>query len=251
MNDMPTTTAQIGAIAAVEPNGAASVARPRLVLVGGDKGGAGKTTIARALLDRYNARAVNLRVIDSEAPKGALARFYPGAEIVDLTETTGQMRVFDGLPSAAVTLVDLRAGMLSTILRVMRDARVLGDVLRKKLDLDLVHVLGPSVQSLNEAAEISLVQLDGARYFAVKNCANDKQFEWQPGTHAAYFQRIDPTAMLTIPHLDGMAAEAVETAATSFAAFAANEKNSYLLRGKVDKWSSDVFAEFDRTGLAA
>ena len=72
------------------------MAKPTVILIGADKGGVGKTTVARTLVDYLTAQGIPLRAFDTEAPKGALYRFHPKiTEIVDVTEVPGQMRIFD------------------------------------------------------------------------------------------------------------------------------------------------------------
>src|SRR5207253_7093542 len=51
--------------------------RPTVILVGADKGGVGKTIVARTLLDYLVANNVPARAFDTEAPKGTLKRFHP------------------------------------------------------------------------------------------------------------------------------------------------------------------------------
>jgi hypothetical protein len=48
------------------------MAKPALILVGADKGGVGKTTVARTLLDYFTAHHVPTRAFDTETPKGTL-----------------------------------------------------------------------------------------------------------------------------------------------------------------------------------
>ena len=89
------------------------MAKPAVVLVGADKGGVGKTTVARALLDYFVAHNVPTRAFDTEAPKGSLKRFHPDiTDVVDITSTADQMKIFDTLASAdaKITVIDIRAG---------------------------------------------------------------------------------------------------------------------------------------------
>ena len=44
--------------------------QPTVILIGADKGGVGKTTVARTLLDYFSAHEVPARAFDTEAPKG-------------------------------------------------------------------------------------------------------------------------------------------------------------------------------------
>jgi hypothetical protein len=47
------------------------MAKPAVILVGADKGGVGKTTVSRALLDYLIAHNIPTRAFDTESPKGA------------------------------------------------------------------------------------------------------------------------------------------------------------------------------------
>src|SRR3972149_11315486 len=100
------------------------MAKPAVILVGADKGGVGKTTVSRALLDYMIPHNIPVRAFDTEAPKGTLKRFHPEiTDVVDITSASDQMRIFDTLASAAaqVTVIDIRAGQLSNTLRALRD----------------------------------------------------------------------------------------------------------------------------------
>ena len=47
--------------------------KPTVILVGADKGGVGKTTVARTLLDYLMAEKLPPRAFDTELPKGTLS----------------------------------------------------------------------------------------------------------------------------------------------------------------------------------
>ena len=102
------------------------IAKPTVILIGADKGGVGKTTVARTLVDYLTAQGIPLRAFDTEAPKGALYRFHPKiTEIVDVTEVPGQMSIFDTVSESNVTLIDVRAGQLSSTLHTLRNIEFL------------------------------------------------------------------------------------------------------------------------------
>ena len=100
------------------------MAKPVVIVVGADKGGVGKTTVSRTLLDYFSANNVPTRAFDTESPRGTLKRFHPDiTEIVDMTTTSDQMKIFDTLNAASpsVTVIDVRAGLLSPALASLRD----------------------------------------------------------------------------------------------------------------------------------
>src|SRR6476659_10137617 len=102
----------------------AVMAKPVVIVVGADKGGVGKTTVSRTLLDYFSANNVPTRAFDTESPRGTLMRFHPDiTEIVDMTTTSDQMKIFDTLNAASpsVTVIDVRAGLLSPALASLRD----------------------------------------------------------------------------------------------------------------------------------
>ncbi len=78
-----------------------SMAKPVVIVVGADKGGVGKTTVSRTLLDYFSANNVPTRAFDTESPRGTLKRFHPDiTQIVDMTTTSDQMKIFDTLNAA-------------------------------------------------------------------------------------------------------------------------------------------------------
>ncbi len=169
------------------------MAKPTLILVGADKGGVGKTTIARTLLDYFTAHHVPTRAFDSESPKGTLKRFHPEvSDVVDATVVADQMRIIDTLSTtdATVTVVDVRAGLLSPTLRSLRDIGFLDAVKKGQITFVVFHILGSSIASLNEIEETAPFTVD-AKYFLVKNFINNTSFfEWDQATHAAYFKKL-------------------------------------------------------------
>ena len=46
--------------------------KPTIILIGADKGGVGKTTLSRALLDLIARKDVPARAFDTEYPRGSL-----------------------------------------------------------------------------------------------------------------------------------------------------------------------------------
>ena len=233
--------------------------RPTVILVGADKGGVGKTTISRALLDYFSTNNIPTRAFDTETPKGSLRRFHPDiTEVVDISSTADQMKVFDTINSASaqITLIDIRAGLLSTTLLALRDVGFLESAKKNELTFIVFHILGPSVASLDEIADISPFTAD-ANYFLVKNFINNTTFfDWDPATYNSYFKKIKGAHEITIPKLNELACEQVELASVPYVSFVANKGPdsqaafySFVLRGYVKHWLGKVWAEFDRVKL--
>jgi len=235
------------------------MAKPAVIVVGADKGGVGKTTVSRTLLDYFSANNVPTRAFDTESPRGTLKRFHPDVtEIVDMTATPDQMKIFDTLNtvSPSVTVIDVRAGLMAQTLRALRDFGFIEAAHKGQINFAVFHVLGPSIASLDEIADTAAV-LGDAKYFLVKNFINDTHFfEWDEETHGHYFSKVKDGVEITIPKLNEMATEQVDLASVPFVTFIANKKGngdpaaySFVLRGYVRHWLGNVWAEYDRIRL--
>lgn len=233
--------------------------KPLLILVGADKGGVGKTTTSRALLDFLARRNVLARAFDTENPRGTLHRFYPNnAEIIDLSRVRDQMKVLDTMQSAAVkvTVVDLKAGNLSSALDTFEKIGVLEAARSGEFDLALFHVVGPSIASLDEMGEVAKYT-KGLSYIVARNFINETNFfEWDEKTFKKYFAGLSNAREIEIPKLNEMAYEQVDLAGVTFTDFIANKTPkgqdadySFVLRGYVRKWISDLNTEFEKLEL--
>lgn len=235
------------------------MAVPTVIIVGADKGGVGKTTVSRTLLDYFTAHRMPTRAFDTELPKGTLKRFHPDiSDIVDITSTHDQMRIFDTLSTTdtSVTIIDVRAGLLSSTLRALSDIGLLDSARKGQLTFVIFHILGSSIASLTEIEE-TLPVTDDARYFLVKNFINNSSFfNWDQATYASYFGKADGAVEISVSKLNETAFEQVELAAVPFLSFVSNKgpngkaaNYSFVLRGYVRHWLSQVWGEYDRIRL--
>ncbi len=233
--------------------------KPAVLIVGADKGGVGKTTITRTLLDYLAAKNTLTRAFDAEFPRGTLKRFHPNVtEIIDITSVPDQMKMLDTLATSEVkvSLIDMRAGTLSSTLKAFTDVGFFDAVKAGEVNFGLFHILGPSVSSLEEIADV-MPFTRGKNYFAVKNFINETSFfEWDPAVYDSYFKKAKGAVELNIPKLNEMAYEQVELSGVPFSTFIKNRSpqghianNSLVLRGYVRTWLNQVSEEYDRIGL--
>lgn len=233
--------------------------KPMVLVVGADKGGVGKTTVSRTVLDYLAANNTLARAFDAEYPRGTLHRFHPDiTEVVDITTAADQMKMIDTLATSEVkvSLIDIRAGLLAETLEALTEVGFFDLVDAGEFNFGLFHVVGSSVASLDEIAEV-LPFVKGKHYFIVKNFINDTSFfEWNPAIYKNYFKGTANAVEVTIPKLNEMAYEQVELAGVPFSDFIANKRtngqpgnNSLVLRGYVRTWMKQISDEYDRVGL--
>jgi len=218
------------------------------VMVGADKGGVGKTTVTRILTDYLDANKFDYRAFDTEFPNGVLKRFVPSkTEVVDLTKVADQMKVFDTLGNQAITILDIRAGLLSPTLKTLGEIGLLNMVRTGQITLAVFHVLGPSVASLSEIEATSKI-IEGATHYLIKNHINDTEFfKWDPAIHDKIFDAAK-SGIIEIPQLTELAVEHVEQAGVSYSTFV-NSTASFVLRGLVRTWMKAVFESFDKVNV--
>jgi hypothetical protein len=145
---------------------------------------------------------------------------------------------------------------MSPALASLRDIGFLDLAKSGHITFAVFHMLGPSIASLNEIAETANF-MQGAKYFLVKNFVNDTHFfEWDKTTYNFYFRKLQDATELSIPKLNEMAFEQVEIASVPFLKFIANKglddedaDYSFVLRGYVRHWLTNVWREFDRIKL--
>ena len=208
-----------------------------LILVGADKGGVGKTTLARTIIDYMAAYPSSCRLFDTEPGIGVLKRFYPPAETVNPTDPLDLAKIIDGLDKSRVTVVDIRAGLLTPTLNSLRR---IGLKHGSETHVAVFHVIGNTIASRAEVAAMAALLKDNGDHIVVKNHAT-------PETH---FEPVEATAeTVEIDFLDTAAADNVDARSQTFINYCNDPKNSRTLRGLVKAWHTDNVASLDRIGL--
>lgn len=226
----------------------------KLYIVGGDKGGVGKTTVSRLLVEYFDEMHRPPRVFDTEFPKGSLQRFHPKiTRLVDIQTVKSQIEIFDSLQeSRAPHVLDLRAGTFSNVLRTFEDIAILEQMREGLLEIYFFHVIGGNWEALGEVSD-AMEQLPIDRHIVVKSSATAPDFVfWEESEIRRRFVAAGGTE-ITIPRLDELVYETVDSNSLPFRSFIANKTPdgqnanfSLVLRGYCRKWLADIFAEFSR-----
>lgn len=205
--------------------------QPTVIIVGADKGGVGKTFVCRTLNDWLKANAIEYKAYDTQQPDGGLKKFdIEKTTVVNLEDSDDQVKVFDGLSPNVVTVIDIQAGLLSKTLTLLSEIGFIDLAKQGKLRVIVLHVFGPSEQSLSELGPV-LTALQGSRHVAIANHINDTKY-------------TAPAGAVDFPKLDELAAKAVDASSLLFSEYV-NVNAGKVLGGKVRHWLGRVFAQFN------
>ncbi len=227
-----------------------------LIIVGANKGGVGKTTVTRALIEYFEIKNYPFKVYDTQSPSGNLRRYHPEfTEIIDIDDTRDQCRLLDDLDTPGrVTIVDLRAGALFSTLRLLRECGVFEAAAEGRLNVSVLHLIGASHASVAEVEDAAPL-LDGCNYRIVTNFAGDRG-RLRRGAITSKTNSEGSAREILIPRLDSLAFETVELSGASFTSFVLDQvppgkprASSFVLRGYVKTWLERVWDNFEAAGV--
>jgi CobQ/CobB/MinD/ParA nucleotide binding domain len=183
----------------------------RIIFVTGNKGGTGKTTFARGLLDVYQHLGVNCQAYDSDRLAPQLHRHYPQATTIDLTCNAQQWLESLKHDRSDVVLADMSAGSGIWVEQLVQHLNLIQVATELGWRLTLVSVVAGGKDSLN-ALQVLLNEFGNqVDYVAVKNAASMRsdsdRFATSP-THQRLCQLQG--AEITMPQLFHSAYDAID-----------------------------------------
>jgi hypothetical protein len=215
----------------------------RIHLVGGEKGGVGKSTVARLLAQEFTDRGLPFVALDGDRSHGDLLRFYGNvAQPVDLQDSASADRVLlSAIDANQNVLVDLPAQSASAVKRWIDENDVLE--LARELDIPIViwHVMDDSRNSadLLERFTGDYAKNDGVSFVVVKNrgCGVDfSLFDQSPVRKAAEARGAH---IIELPGLDKHVMNKIDWLSLSFwaaANLAQGQCLDILERRRVSVW---------------
>jgi hypothetical protein len=153
----------------------APVARRTLIVVECDKGGVGKTTTARLITDGLIRAGTPFRGYDAEVTSTPLVRSHTSKYIepVDLSRSDSFSPILDRLMdnSPPVAMIDTGARSAADFTQWLLDSGAIEAANSDDAPLRVVimHVLGPTVESIDHLAKLRSKLGAGPKYVAVRN----------------------------------------------------------------------------------
>lgn len=217
----------------------------------GEKGGVGKTTIARVIADYFKAHQSSFRAFDAEGATGQLLRFYPDdTEPVDISTAASVSPVLDYLMDGTgkrLALIDLGARSGADLKSWLYRGGALEEAGDKRLGITLVYVIGGAVDSVGHLKEAFEALGKDPNYLLVRNLGVSSKFEVYDQSNVREEILGVGGREITFPELDPFVYQSVDRASVSFTDFAENQGGnfSYTERRYTRTWLRECYAELD------
>jgi hypothetical protein len=222
----------------------------RIHFVGGEKGGVGKSVVARLLAQHFVDQALPFAGVDGEPFGGALVRHYREfSHSVDLSAPESADQIMDrALGAERRVLVDLPAQSARALHEWLDSASVLEFATEMAIGLTFWHVCDGGFLSVSDI-ERSLVRL-GSRveHVVVKNLGRSRDFTQFEESDTKRLLDTSGGRTITLPELDPATMYKIDRLGLSFwAAGHLTEGDSVLKpleRQRVKGWLERAYAEF-------
>jgi hypothetical protein len=230
---------------------AALFEKPRLILTHGEKGGVGKTTVARVLADFLNSRKVTFRAFDAEGNMGQLLRFHKNETAsVDVSDAASIAPVLDYVMDGAgrrIALVDLGARSGEDLKNWLYRGGALEEAEAAHLGITVVYDLGGAVDSVGHLKECFNALGRNVSYIIVKNFGVAAKFELYDQSNVRKDLLAIGAKEVSLPALDGSVYQSVDRASLPFSAFAESQGANFGFteRRYCRTWLRECFAALE------
>jgi len=205
--------------------------KPRLILTHGEKGGVGKTTVARVIADFLTSRDIAFKAFDAEGPMGQLLRFHPSETApVDVADAAGIAPVLDYAMEGSgrkIALVDLGARSGEDLKGWLYRGGALEEAEAGRLGITVVYVLGGAVDSVGHLKECFNALGRDVSYVIVKNFGVAAKFDIYDQSNIRKDLQAIGAREIAFPPLDGSVYQSVDKASIPFSSFADNQGGNF------------------------
>jgi hypothetical protein len=223
----------------------------RVHFIGGEKGGVGKSVVARVLAQWFLDRSIPFAAVDGELSQGALIRYYRDfTQPADLAATESADQIMDrALGADRRVLVDLPAQSARSLKAWMTDANVIEFAREMGIGLSFWHVSDGGFASVSEIERAIGVFRNQLQHVVVRNFGRSKDFSQFDQSDAK--RQLDDLSghVLDFPELDPATMYRIDRFGLSFwAAIHRTEGEAVLKpleRQRVKLWLDRCYAQLE------
>ncbi len=220
--------------------------------IGGEKGGVGKSVMARLLAQYWIDRNLPFAGADGDSSHGALLRHYGDfSQAVDLTAIDSADQILDrALGADRRVLVDLPAQSARALSTWLLGANVLSLARELGTPITFWHVTDGGFASVAQVEKALDAYGSAAAHVVVKNLARSKDFSQLEASAVTAKLEAVSGKLIELPELDANAMYKVDSAGLSFWAAAHGQGDALRLleRERVKLWLAKAYAQLDSLG---
>ena len=226
----------------------------RIHMVGGEKGGVGKSVLARVLAQYHIDREIPFKAYDGDLSHGALVRYYGEfADAVDMRNYESADRIaVDAAESGCEVIVDLPAQSSLTLDRWVADTGLVEFSNDIGVVLTLWHVMDDGTDSIRLLKKTLSTYGAGPDYVLVRNYGCGSDFSLFDESEEKKNAESVGARIMDLPSLHAGSMRKIDRVGASLWA-AANNKDEkigptlgLLERQRVKVWLKKAYAELDR-----
>jgi hypothetical protein len=224
--------------------------------VGGEKGGVGKSVVARLLAQRFIDRSIPFAAIDGDQSSGALLRYYRDyTQAIDLATVEGADQIMDrALGADRRVLVDLPAQSVRSLAHWFAGANVFEFARETGVRLSFWHICDGGFASVSEIERALQLFKSDVQHFVVRNFGRSKDFSQFDQSEAKRLLNELSGKVIDLPELEASAMYAIDRSGLSFWAASQRADGEAALkpleRQRVRLWLERCYKEFDSVGDA-
>jgi hypothetical protein len=229
----------------------------RIDFVGGEKGGVGKSVVARLLAQYYIDKNIPFLAMDADSSHGTLLRFYSdyGQSVVLNEFESADQIVQQALDQDKRVLVDLPSQSKKFLDSWLNENGVLDIAAECGLPVYFWHVMDDGIDSLNLLSELLAKNYQPANYVIVKNLGCGDDFSLFENSPAKQIAEQRGASILELNELHRSTMRKIDRLNFSYWAAANNKETSMgdclslMERQRVKVWLRNTYKEFDKVSV--
>lgn len=226
----------------------------RFVIVTGDKGGTGKSVVARIILDIYRHRNIDCIAYECDQSNPQLYRYYdklkPGVKTLNLNKTGGSDILINDMKQykPSISLLDLPAGAADYFERVAKDIRLFQNAEKYNYKITTISVIGRITDSVIQLKRLVDFCGDNVNHIVIRNLywgSVDSFIRYNNSKIRQTLLELDAKE-LTIPELFDDLFDILDFNSLTFREALEDDVLTLANQSRLFNWVEEIESEFDK-----